>query len=43
VAAVVILSASVGFWIGTGLMVAIGFSSQGTPTLLVGVLFASEV
>ena len=43
VAAVVILSASVGFWIGTELMVAIGFSSQGTPTLLVGVLFASEV
>ena len=43
VAAVVILSASVGFWIGTGLMVAIGFSSQSTPTLLVGVLFASEV
>ncbi len=40
VAAVVILSASVGFWIDTGLMTAIGYGSHSTPALLVGVLVA---
>src|SRR2546421_7618205 len=40
VAAVVILSASVGFWVGTGLMMALGYSSHSTPALLTGVIFA---
>jgi hypothetical protein len=40
VAAVVILSASVGFWIGSGLMIAIGYGSHSTPALLVGLLIA---
>jgi hypothetical protein len=40
VAAVAILGASVGFWIGTGLMSALGFSSQSAPALLVGVIVA---
>src|SRR5437588_687323 len=43
VAAVVILSASVGFWVGTGLMMAFGFSNHSTPTLLVGVIFAGII
>src|SRR6266568_4090057 len=40
VAAVVILSASVGFWIGTGLMAAVGYGSHGALALLVGVICA---
>ena len=40
VAAVAILGASVGFWIGTGLMTALGFSSQSAPALLVGIIAA---
>ena len=40
VAAVVILSASVGFWIGTGLVAAAGYGSHGALTLLVGVICA---
>ena len=40
VAAVVILSASVGFWIGSGLMIAIGYGSHSTPALLIGLLAA---
>ncbi|HZT98640.1 MAG TPA: DUF4203 domain-containing protein [Ktedonobacteraceae bacterium] len=40
VAAVAILGASVGFWIGTGLMTALGFSSQSAPALLVGIIVA---
>lgn len=40
VAAVVILSASVGFWVGTGLMMAFGSSNHSTPTLLIGLIFA---
>jgi hypothetical protein len=40
VAAVVILSASVGFWIGTGLMMAIGYGNHSMPALLVGLIFA---
>jgi hypothetical protein len=40
VAAVAILGASVGFWIGTGLMTALGFSSQSAPALLVGIVVA---
>src|SRR5207248_1696562 len=40
VAAVVILGASVGFCIGTGLMMALGYSSHSTPALLTGVIFA---
>src|SRR3989440_6155363 len=40
VAAVVILSASVGFWIGTGLMTAIGFGSHSVPALIVGLIVA---
>ncbi len=40
VAAVVILSASVGFWIGSGLMTAIGYGSHSTPALLIGLLAA---
>ena len=39
-AAVVILSASVGFWIGSGLMIAIGYGIHSTMTLLVGLLVA---
>src|SRR6266699_1916643 len=40
VAAVVILGASVGFWVGTGLMMVIGYGNHSTPTLLAGVIFA---
>ena len=40
VAAVVILSASVGFWIGSGLMIAIGYGIHSTLTLLVSLLVA---
>jgi hypothetical protein len=40
VAAVVILSASVGFWIGTGLLAALGYSSQSTLALIVGLILA---
>jgi hypothetical protein len=40
VAAVVILSVSVGFWIGSGLMIAIGYGSHSTPALLIGLLAA---
>jgi Domain of unknown function (DUF4203) len=40
VAAVLILGASIGFWIGTGLMVAIGYSSQSVLALLVGIIVA---
>lgn len=40
VAAVVILSASVGFWVGTGLMMALGFGNHSTPALIVGLIFA---
>jgi hypothetical protein len=40
VVAVVILSASVGFWIGTGLMAAVGFGGHSTAALLVGLIFA---
>ena len=40
VAAVVILSASVGFWIGTGLMTAIGFGSHSVAALIVGLIVA---
>src|SRR2546421_688139 len=40
VAAVVILSASVGFWVGIKLMMVIGYSSHSTPVLLAGVIFA---
>src|SRR5438128_3993489 len=40
VVAVVILGASVGYWIGIGLMSAIGFSSQGFLTVLVGIIAA---
>ena len=40
VVAVVILGASVGYWIGIGLMSAIGFSSQGFLTELVGIIAA---
>ncbi len=40
VAAVVILSASVGFWIGSGLLIAIGYGSHSTPALLTGILVA---
>ncbi len=41
VAAVAILGASVGFWTGTGLMTALGFSSQSAPALFVGVVVAA--
>jgi hypothetical protein len=40
VAAVVILGASVGFWIGTGLATAAGYGSHGALALLVGVICA---
>jgi Domain of unknown function (DUF4203) len=40
VAAVVILGASVGFWLGTGLLAVFGYSSSGTLALVVGVIFA---
>lgn len=40
VVAVVILGASVGYWLGTGLMTAIGFSNQGFLTVLIGILCA---
>lgn len=38
--AVVILGASVGYWVGTGLMTAIGLSQQGFLALIVGVILA---
>jgi hypothetical protein len=38
--AVVILGASVGYWIGTGVMTAIGFSGQQFLTELVGIIVA---
>jgi hypothetical protein len=41
VAAVAILGASVGFWLGTGLMTAFGYSSHSAPALFVGVLLAA--
>jgi hypothetical protein len=37
VAAVVILSISVGFWIGNGLLIAIGYGSHSIPALLIGI------
>ncbi len=40
VAAVVILCASVGFWVGTGLMTAFGFGIHSGPALIVGIIFA---
>lgn len=40
VAAVVILSVSVGFWIGSRLMIAIGYGSHSIPALLIGMLVA---
>src|SRR5689334_14351915 len=40
VAAVVILGASVGFWIGTGLVAAVGYGSHSALALLVGVICA---
>ncbi len=40
VAAVVILAASVGFWIGTGVMTAFGFAPHNIITLLAGVILA---
>jgi len=40
VAAVVILSASVGFWLGTGLMMAVGYSNHSLPALIVGIICA---
>lgn len=40
VAAVVILSASVGFWVGTGLMMALGYGNHSTPALIAGLIFA---
>lgn len=40
VAAVVILGASVGFWIGTGLVTAAGYGSHSALALLVGVICA---
>jgi hypothetical protein len=40
VVAVVILGASVGYWISIGLMSALGFSSQGFLTELVGIIAA---
>lgn len=40
VAAVVILSASVGFWLGTGLMMAVGYNNHSIPALIVGIICA---
>jgi hypothetical protein len=40
VAAVVILGASVGFWVGTGLATAAGYSSHSSLALLIGVICA---
>jgi hypothetical protein len=40
VAAVVILGASVGFWVGTGLVAAVGFGSHSALALLVGIICA---
>lgn len=40
VAAVVILCASVGFWIGSGLMTAFGYGIHSGPALIVGIIFA---
>ena len=39
-AAVVILNASVGYWIGTGLMMAFGYSSHSIPALIAGIVCA---
>ncbi|HEY4032657.1 MAG TPA: DUF4203 domain-containing protein [Ktedonobacteraceae bacterium] len=40
VAAVVILSASVGFWVGTGIMMALGYGNHSTPALIAGLICA---
>jgi hypothetical protein len=40
VAAVLILSASVGLWVGTGLMMALGFSNHSTAALIGGLVLA---
>jgi hypothetical protein len=40
VAAIVTLSASVGYWIGDGIMAALGFASHSTAALLVGLIVA---
>jgi len=40
VAAVVILAASVGFWVGTGIMTALGFAAHSTIAVIVGVILA---
>lgn len=40
VAAVVILSASVGFWIGSGLMMAVGYNNHSLPALIAGIICA---
>jgi hypothetical protein len=40
VAAVLILSASVGLWVGVGLMMALGFSNHSTAALIVGFVLA---
>ena len=40
VAAVLILSASVGLWVGIGLMMALGFSNHSTAALIVGLVLA---
>ncbi len=41
VAAVIILSASVGFWIGSGLMMATsGYSNHSVPVVVAGIIFA---
>jgi hypothetical protein len=40
VAAIVILNASVGYWIGTGLMMAFGYGSHSIPALIAGVVCA---
>jgi hypothetical protein len=40
VAAVVILCASVGFWVGTGLMTALGYGGHSGPALTVGIILA---
>jgi hypothetical protein len=40
VAAIVILSASVGFWLGTGLMMAVGYNNHSLPALIAGIICA---
>ena len=40
VAAIVILSASVGFWLGTGLMMAVGYNNHSLPALIAGSICA---